>query len=184
MKHYYLVSSLPTLVLGEAVPFDVNAFRFSCIGVLIEDDLRELDLLLAGRSAEGQSAFNKEWSAVEAQLRNATARVRATRLGIDARNYLRDHPGFNTLVEKAVADAFAKATPLEREWELDRCRWIVLEELALRDAFGLMAVMAFAAKLAIAVRWASLKDETGRKRVEELVGQVKSQGEPKPDKEL
>jgi hypothetical protein len=73
------------------------------------------------------------------------------------------------VVEKAVTDAFAKPNPLERELTLDRCRWQLADDLALRAAFGLSAVLAYAVKLQIAARWAGLKDEPGRQRVEELV---------------
>ncbi|MFH0881316.1 MAG: DUF2764 family protein [Lentisphaerota bacterium] len=176
MKHFYLVSSLPSLALGEPVPFSVEDFRFKCMGVLTVPELEELDLVLAGRMSEGESPFSRQWFSIDAQMRNAVARVRATRLGIDSKNFLKDHPGYSMQVEKSVTDAFAKATPLDRELELDHCRWVLLDDLTLQDAFGFIAVMAFAVKLQIAERWAALKDDVGRKRVETLAAQVKSQG--------
>ena len=176
MSYYYLVASLPTMVLGENPPVTPEAFRFSCTGVLKEDDLWDLDAVLAGRPDQGSSEFARDWFSAEAQLRNAAVRLRGTRLGVEARGYLKDHPGFSVAVEKAVADAFAKGNPLEREFALDRARWQVLDELTLRDTFGLPAVLAFAVKLQLASRWAQMKDDEGQKRVEELVGKMETQG--------
>ncbi len=176
MKHYYLVASLPTLVLGEAPPLTVEAFQFSCTGVLDSDELCELGLVLSGRAGEGSSSFAQSWFGADTQLRNAAARFRGTRLGVESRGFIKDHPGFSAAVEKAVTDAFAKGNPLEREMALDRCRWQMLEDLAREDSFGLAAVLAFAVKLQLASRWAQMKDEAGQKRVEELVDQMEAQG--------
>jgi len=176
VSYYYLVASLPALVLGENPPVAPESFRFSCIGVLNESDLRDLDLILAGRADQGASEFAQSWFAADAQLRNAVARQRGTRLGVEARGYQKDHPGFSVSIEKAVTDAFAKGHPLERELTLDRTRWQLLDELTLKEPFGLPAVLAFAVKLQLATRWAQLKDEEGLKRVEDLVGKMEAQG--------
>ena len=57
----------------------------------------------------------------------------------------------------------------KREQALDRCRWHVVEELALPDPFGLAAVLAFAIKLRIAERWAALNETVGERKVEDFI---------------
>ena len=131
MKYYYLVASLPVLALGEPAPCTAAEFRARCEGVLSPVDARELRGLLEGRAGEAQSAFARGWFAADTQLRNAAARLRATPMAVEAKGFLREHPGFTAALEKAVVDAFAKPHPGERELELDRCRWLVADELAL-----------------------------------------------------
>lgn len=168
-KYYYLVASLPALTIGDPSPFSPADLRSRCATLMSEDDLAELDRVLEGRAAEGRSGFCRRWLAADAQLRNAVARVRAGRLGIEVRPHLKEHAGFSVLIEKAVTDAYARPDPLGRASALDRCRWQLLDEIAFEDAFGLTAILAFAVKLQIVMRWAELKDEQGRQKVEEFV---------------
>ena len=168
----YLVSSLPALSLEAAPPFTPEEFRFRCQGVLGEADLAELDLLLAGQSAEGRTAFSKAWAGGDAQIRNAAAKGRAAKLGVEAKPYLKSHPGYAVWLDKEVGDALAKANPLERETGVDAARWKYVEDLAREDASGLPAVLAFAVQLMLASRRAALKEEAGRERLEELVSRL------------
>ncbi|HOO20473.1 MAG TPA: DUF2764 family protein [Kiritimatiellia bacterium] len=168
----YLVASLPSLSLEAPPPFTPEEFRFKCQGVLSDADLAELDGLLAGRAGDGSSAFAQAWAAADAQIRNSTARARAAKRGVEAKGFLRSHPGYAVWLDKEVSDALAKANPLAREQGLDHARWKFVEELALADAFGLPAVLAFAVKLMLASRWAAFEEEAGRKRLEELVSQL------------
>lgn len=168
----YLTSSLPALSLEAAPPFSPDEFRFRCQGVLSDADLAELDLLLAGRAAEGRAAFSTAWAGGDAQIRNTTAKARGAKLGVEAKPFLKSHPGYAVWLDKDVGDALAKASPLAREMGLDRTRWKFVEELALQDASGLPAVLAFAVQLMLATRWAAMKEEAGRERLEQLVSQL------------
>lgn len=169
MNNYtYLGATLPTLVFGDPPPFPSAEFRRTCEGIMPPADLALLDAVLEGRPSD-RPGFARDWHDRETQLRNAVARARAAHAGTDARSYLREHGGYDVSVAKAVTDAFSKPNPLEREMELDRCRWRLAEDLARFEPFGLAAVLSFAVRLRIAERWAALKDETGARRVEELV---------------
>jgi hypothetical protein len=179
VNYTYLAASLPTLVFGAPPPFGVAEFRARVEGVLSRGDLAALDALLAGAPAPGVR-FVAEWQARETQLRNGVARARAAHLGVEARPYLRDHAGWDMTVAKAVTDAFAKPNPLEREMELDRCRWRTAEDLARFEPFDRAAVFAFAVKLGIAERWAGLVEDAGVKRVEDFVGAAGAQSGTKP----
>ncbi len=172
MKHAYLAASLPRLTFGETPPVTGEAFRFGCLGVLADEELEELDRLLAGRAGEGRTEFARRWAGMDTQLRNALARRRAARRGIEAQGFLRDHAGFSAALEKQVAEACARSHPLERERELDRLRWQTLEDLAQADPFGLAGVLAFGLKLQIAERWARLTEAGGKAKLDALLART------------
>ena len=172
--YQYLVSSLPALSLEAPPPFSPDEFRFKCQGVLSKGDLAELDLLLAGKSAEGRAAFSKAWAGGDAQIRNTAAKARGAKLGVEAKPFLKSHPGYAVWLDKEVTDALAKASPLAREMGLDLARWKFVEDLARADASGLPAVLAFAVKLMLATRWSAMKEEAGRERLEQLVSQLEA----------
>lgn len=169
MSYYYIVASLPTLVLGEPPPYSGEEMLRLVANVLEAGDLAELALVLEGREAEGCSAFAREWVGIEAQIRNAIVRERAAKLSIEARPHLREHTGYDVCIEKAVADAYAKPNPLERELSLDRLRWKQLEDRVMHEPFSLAAVLAFAVRLRIVSRWAALEEQAGRAKLDELL---------------
>lgn len=167
MSYHYLVASLPMLFFGDPNPFSSREFRSRCVGVLKTEHLAILEAVLLGQSVAGDT-FAAAWTARETQLRNAVARFRAARLGVDSQAFQRDHAGFDVGLAQSVTDALAQPSPLEREQALDRSRWHVAEELALNDPFGLGAVLAFAVKLRIAERWAGLTEAAGQLTVEDF----------------
>ena len=167
MSYWYLVASLPMLRLGEKPPMDAAAFRAACTGHLSDDEIATVDAVLENREPL-TGAASSLWNS-EVQLRDAVVRVRAKNRGTDAARFIRPHEGFSVSIEKMVTDAFTRPNPLEQEMELDRARWALADELALTDPFGLPGILAFAAKVRLAARWASMDDETGRKNVEELI---------------
>ena len=175
----YLVASLPTLSLEASPPFTPEEFRFRCQGVLNDRDMAELDGVLAGRPADGYSAFSQAWAAADAQIRNTVARTRAIALGVESKGFLHSHTGYSVWLDREVTEAMAKANPLAREMGLDAARWKFVDDVALADAFGLSAVLAFAVKLRLVARWATLEEEAGRKRLEELVSQLEERAASK-----
>jgi hypothetical protein len=172
VKHYYLAASLPTLILGDPIPLDFDAFRAACANLLDESEMAELTLMLEGRVGEATSDFAKSWRNVDTQLRNALARLRAGQRTIEARPYLRDHEGFDVSLEKAVTDAQTRPDPLECELFLDRYRWQRLDDLVRESPFGFAAILAYALKLRLVARWAGLTDEAGAQRLAELLGEM------------
>ena len=170
--YHYLVSSLPALSLEAPPPFSPEEFRFKCQGVLGKGDLAELDLVLAGRAGQGQTAFARAWAGADAQIRNTAAKMRGAKLGVEAKPFLKSHSGYAVWLDKEVSDALAKASPLAREMGLDQARWKLVEDLARKDASGLPAVLAFAVKLMLAARWAAMKEDAGRERLEQLVSRL------------
>lgn len=169
---YYLTATLPALTLGAPPPLASKDLPALWANLLGAEELEDVKLFAQGREFEGRSVFAKKWGAVETELRNAVARARASLLGEDVRPYLRPHHGFDILTERAVADAFGRADPRQREWALDRFRWTRLEEMGRAGRFGLPELLAFVLRLRLVERWAGLAVETGRSRFEKWLDTV------------
>lgn len=158
--YYYLVATLPALSMDAGPSLDYASFRALCAEHLSEADVRVLDVLVEGKGSG--NGFVRAWRDRDGELRNEVARKRAPRVGGNAESCLRDVTSFDMRVEKVVADAFAQATPLDREKALDRFRWQVIEELQGFDTFSFSAVLAYALKVQIAARWGAVDEEKGR----------------------
>ena len=167
MSYYYLVASLPSVSLDDPSPIAEEELLDRCSRFLAAAEMDELKRILAGRYDECVTPFALKWRHAETQLRNAVARARAASRGVEAAPYLKSHAGFDVALEKTVAEAFSKSSPLEKEMELDRFRWRLLDDLVFAEAFEFSAVLAYALKLRIAARWAGRTDEAGRMRLEE-----------------
>ena len=166
MNLYYTVSSLPGLPFGDPPPFSPEDLAAQSEGVLSDADLASLRAVVRGDLEAAGGAFAADWRRAETQLRNAVASIRAERLREDAAPYLHAHQGFDVSIERAVADAFTKPNPLERERELDRCRWRLLDDMTREEPFGLGALLAYALRLRIAERWAGREEDAGRARLD------------------
>ena len=171
-EYVYLMASLPALTLGGPVPCTPKEFLFRCQGVLSQEDLGEVAAVLEGRAAEGRSVAAREWAAVEAQVRNAAAKARGAKLGVEAKPFLKAHQGYRVWLDKEVTDALAKPNPLQCEMGLDAVRWKAADDLAGQDPRGLGAVVAFAAKLTLCSRWAEMSETAGRERLDALVEEL------------
>ena len=172
---FYLVAGLPMLDMDEAPPWTPEEFNVQCEGVLEPDDARELRCFVEDRAQEGQSDFARWWADLDTQIRNTLARLRAARLGVDARSWQRMHSGFDVTVEQGVLDAMQHANPRERELGLDRCRWAALDDRTAAHPFGFETVCAYALRLRILQRWAGLDAETGRERIETFIAEQTNQ---------
>lgn len=166
MAYEYLGASLPLFFFGDPLPMSLAEFMARCAEHLSSRDLTTLTKLLEDRGDVDAAGFEGEWTARERQLRAAVAAARASRYGADPRAERRPHPGWDGMVERGVADAFAKANPLEREMELDRVRWRVLDELVPPGRFSAERIFAYGLKLRIAERWARMAEPEGRRILE------------------
>ncbi|HKL21888.1 MAG TPA: DUF2764 family protein [Tichowtungia sp.] len=167
-EHIYLVSSLPTLRIGDKPPMGAEAFRAACTGWLSDDELDAVDAALENR-APTQSGVASAWWNGEVQLRDAVVRVRSKNRGVEGSSFIKPYEGFSATIEKMVTDAFTRPDPLEQEMELDRARWSLIEDLTLTAPFGFAAVLAFAVKVRIAERWAQMDEEAGKQNVEQFI---------------
>lgn len=185
MSYYYLVATLPIFPLEGPPPMSGSAFLDLCRQHLSETDAARLNRLWSDDPAAtelvAETDFVSRWQARDIQMRNAIARHRAGLLRRDAAPFLRPHPGMDATLEKSVADALGKESPLEREASLDKLRWTIVETLAGTDPFSADAVFAYALKLRIAERWSAMTDEEGQTRVSALL--AKPENETQDEKE-
>ena len=173
MSYYYLVATLPMFPPEGPPPMSGSAFLALCREHLRAADFARLERLWADAAdaPADESDFVSRWQSRDIQIRNAAARVRAGRLRRDAAPFLHAHPGMDATLEKSVAEALGKDSPLEREASLDKLRWTLIDELAGTDPFAAAAVFAYALKLRIAERWSAMTDEEGQARVRELLAE-------------
>ncbi len=99
------------------------------------------------------------------------ARLRAARAG--AAYDAGPHPvaGYDARCESVAERAMELDDPLERELALDRLRWTLLDELAVSQAFGFQAVLAYGLKLRLAEKWAAM-DETEGLRIAAAIAEA------------
>lgn len=169
MNYYFLIASLPLLKLEETPPLTVEKFRRQCEDHLTAVDLKALDNLLSGKPSSPLHRFVEEWIERETRLRNALVRLRALRSGDDPEAFVRATSGYDSYTEKAAAEAMARPHPAERELELDRFRWNVIEELAGLDPFAVDVVLAYGLKLNLVWRWVRLSEAKGHEVVKKIV---------------
>lgn len=163
----YLLASLPMLKLGDQPPLSIEELRYRCTGVMSEQELSAFDALVAGEDHE--DSFVASYYAHETQLKNVAGRLRAAAWGPDVRFSERSFVGFDVTFAKMVSDAFAKTDPLEREMDLDKARFWLVDELAGTCEDSIAAVYAFTVKLMICCRWNRLSEEAGNATVLQVI---------------
>lgn len=163
----YLSASLPMLRLGDAPPMTMDELRYRCTGVMSDSELAAFDALVAGEDSD--DPFVAAYYAHDIQLKNVAGRLRAQAWGPDVRFTERSFSGYDVTFAKMVADAFAKADPLEREQDLDRARFWLVDELAGVCEDSMSTVYAFAVKLMICSRWARISEEAGNAAVLKVI---------------
>jgi hypothetical protein len=169
LAYYYLVASLPRLILGERPPITSVELARMGDGQLSQPDLADLEHIVRGRPDEVAHPGFRAYVARETQLRDALARARAARVGAEAAAFERPFAGFDGEVERVAAEAMALSDPLERELMLDRFRFRILDGLALPSSFDAIVVLAYAAKLLLVERWYSFEEERGAALLHRLV---------------
>lgn len=170
MNHYFLVASLPALKLGERPGVTKEDFLLRAAEQLGAGEMATLTRVLDGNFSAGGDAFAAEWRAFDIRLRNACARQRAARMGVDAVPHLREPRDGDLMTEATVAAAFNARDPLERERALDAIRWAELERLAGFDPFTFRALLAYALRLDLAWRWSGMETGRGRETAARLAG--------------
>lgn len=160
-QYPYVVVSLPLLEFGGEPPMTADELIDHCAELVQPDDLAALRLVAAGRLEEVRQLAVRRYLQRDMQLRNAVARQRAGRVGVDAARYLRPHEGWDVETEDVATQAMSVIDPLERDLLLDRLRWRWLEEMAAMPAFGVQAIHSYALRLRILEKWQARTDERG-----------------------
>ena len=160
MSHYYLIASLPLLSLDQPPQITAERFLDLCRTWLSGASAGAAEALMTGTPSE--HPFVKAWRGKDTLLRNAVAKARARAAGTDPGSWLRPVQEDDTQIAHLVEEAFQQPDPLRIERALDRVRWTVAEEMLGLDLMDVNAVLAYAVKLSLALRWADL--DTGRGR--------------------
>ncbi|MDD2599868.1 MAG: DUF2764 family protein, partial [Kiritimatiellae bacterium] len=147
-------------------PITYAEFIEGCALWISAEECAVVDTLLHGKSSDHPfvvALMNKETI-----LRNALVKIRAGASGKDATLYTRDARGCDLKLESEVEDAVSHVNPLQKERNLDRIRWGIIEELSGVDPLSILKIYAYAAQLAIVTRWSARSTEAGQKTFEEL----------------
>jgi hypothetical protein len=152
----YLISSLPQLQFGMRPPFSLGQFLERCQELIPGKDftlLKNLPAVEEYAQKKFAHPLVEEWVSFDAALRNALARVRASRRHIDPGPYLRSDGYSAPSLELLAASSQRNPSLVEAEKELDKARWNKLEELSFGHYFDLGSLIIYAYQLKILERW-------------------------------
>lgn len=175
MHYYYLIASLPLLKFGEGLPFPLSHFINRCRQEVTEHHFSELNHLISGNYSKSNNHYIKHWGKITSALRNASAVLRAKKLGkqIDLDIRLMEHA--DQELYQRVAKVFENLNPLTREIALDRLRWDLVKSVFAGDQFAFTAIMSYGLKMQILDRWQSISTEAGEKQLAKILGNAVSQ---------
>lgn len=167
MTYPFFAATLPMLLPDAPPPMAPERFLALAQEYLAAADWAALQALAT--DAPSEHPFVRAWRRHETQLRNAVARHRASRLGVDPAPWVHPHEGYDVTLERGVAAAFQENDPLRRERMLDAIRWRQAGDLAGFDAFAGPALLAYFLRLRLASQAAGRDAEKGRARRQTLV---------------
>ncbi len=163
----YLLAGLPTPRLGVPPDLEPDAFLDRCRGFVSEPRWHDLAAVLAAGDLGDEVAGPNDpaacaWADLNAQVDDAVTRHRSARGRREApARRLRRSVGFRVDVVQAVARAFDAPHPGARERALDQLRWRLADDVALDGPDGFAALLARAAQLRLAWRWAGWSEDPG-----------------------
>lgn len=166
MSVNYLIASLPPISLDRAPALKAEAFLEACREQLAVPEARAAEALLLGK--DSTHPFVRAWRDKETLIRNAVARARGRKLGVDAGRFLRPAEGCDLYLNHLVEEACQAEDPLKRERAIDLARCKAVEELQATDPLDITALFAYAVKLGLALKWASLDTARGKAAFDHL----------------
>lgn len=166
MSTYYLISSLPALTLEQRPSLTREDYLSQCRAQLSATDADAIEALLFDLSSS--HPFVITWRDKETILKNAIAYARATKANADVEPWIRPTEGCDISYEVLVDEVFQLADPLQRERGLDKIRWMIAESLQAYDPMDVTVALAYAIKLKLALRWATLDEAKGQTTFEQL----------------
>lgn len=191
MNNYeYIVASLPVITSDYRGQIDYDAVVGEIRSQLSKSDAAQLDTLLSGfvpenldadfyrKALSSRDRFIREYFSFDLDLRNTRVEYLNGALGRPE--------GMDILVLDADADnrefedkpkveaVLRGSDILARERGLDDLMWNKIDEITGLEVFTLDAILAFAAKLQIIVRWLKLDPETGRELFRKLVDEIRN----------
>lgn len=182
-QYYYLVASLPLLLVDGPPPLGSPAWLELCREQVSADDyalLSRISFDALGVRPGDPDAWC-DYSSWETALRDELAAQRAQRLGLDPAPFLRPAP-FYAGLPLVVKEALAAGTPLAVEIALDRRRWSRLEELEVGTQFDMGRLVVYRLKLLLLERKNRFRPKPGRESfAREYAGILDSAAPSPPD---
>ncbi|GJQ57374.1 MAG: hypothetical protein SCALA701_01750 [Candidatus Scalindua sp.] len=176
-NYYYLVTSLPTLSPDTPPPIRREDFLTLCKGHVKRSDFDTLKSiqLVVSKQKEIPSGVLGAFLNFERGLKNALARLRSQRLGVEIQNFIsRETPDHE---QRLIAEeAFHAPSPLKGEEILNKARWRYLDELEFGHYFDRHRLFIFFIKLLILERVALFDPERGMRTLRSILNleQVKT----------
>jgi hypothetical protein len=143
------------LQFGAKPPFSFERFIAMCQDLVPAEDLAYIrlcgkDELLEQDVSQPTLA---QWLAFETGVRNELVKIRASRKKTDAQRFLRPGGSSDPQLFHIAINSHRVLSPVESEKFLDRARWQELEDLAFGHYFDRDALIVYALKLRINLRW-------------------------------
>ena len=158
------------LELGDPLPLSLAEFRGRCEGVLEPQELEALDVLLSGQvNEECKDEFVLAYQARDIQMKNVSGRLRAQAWGPEVRFAEKSFAGYDVTFAKMIQDAFSKSNPMEKEMDIDRARFWLVDSLAGVGEGTVYHVYAYAIKLQICERWSRISEKAGDEAVIKVI---------------
>jgi len=168
--YYYFSSTLPYLHFDSPPPFSEEGFAELCREHLKPADRAAFEALVKGE--DSAHSFVQAWRDFEVKLRNAVAKRRAAKLGVDASKWLRPQNGESPEIEHAVEAAFNEPDPLRRDTALKRLMWDKADELAGPDIFQSSHILSLHIRLRILAGRARHNPAAGRARLLQMTAEI------------
>lgn len=160
MQYYYLIAALPMLRLDAEPPMSTGEFIELCRQQLTEEDFIKF-------SSESGCLLSAEFEAWNTALKNELVKLRASRLGFDADESLKEGGIFAGLAELA-REVFNQENPLEAELLLDKMRWNKISDLEALEYFSEEKLAAYLLKLKLLERRALFTREDGNENYRQI----------------
>lgn len=163
------------LSFGMKPPLSFDRLVYSCDGLIDDKDIKTLKAAVVADGAQDSSAGNRalmKWRSFDTMLRNELVTIRAQRKKTDPVKYLRqDGSPESAYAAHLAINAYRKPSILEAEKALDLERWHELDELASGHYFDIDALVVYALKLMILIKWDLIRTADKKRLLEEtLIG--------------
>jgi hypothetical protein len=152
----YLISSLPSLQYATIPPLSMGDYLRMLAGFIPENELATLHKFASEEGSDALMAVEtiRRYFAFDTALRNHLVRLRSTARDISPEKYVRPREELiDQSIEQYALEAYKSDAPLESEKVLDLARWGYLEEMGTGHIFDYEALLIYAMKLKILLKW-------------------------------
>ena len=161
--YYFFSASLPEIRLGERPPMTPGEFDAEA-----EMQLTPRHYAMLASDSDDAPVLHA-MHRFEEFLRTRIARRRAEKLNLPFD--VPEPEEFYAEVEAALGQ-LSQLAPAEREFETDKLRWRMLDELSCLDEFGFDHLCAYRAKLRLAEKYRDRDEAAGKKRFDAAVAEL------------